>query len=271
MFDEYKFPPGKQDGFREAVSIEAMRIFDTCSERDCITDLAVTLDEGSTLTDTMTVVKTRCAEVSGVCISIDSVPFKKGCYAVDITYTFRLSMDAYERACADNPTPLEGTAVWNKRVILYGSKGSFKTFDSDDNVSGETDSCCRIYTKPKVTVSVVEPIALETKIDCYAPAPVNCDAVATVRGILVTLGLFSVVRIMRPVSILVPTYDYCIPDKECCVSAESPREIFGRLEFPSDEFFPGACRAPAADIPPTECRTERTDFDYMPENTDINE
>ena len=267
MFDDYKFPPDKPDCFKEAVTIEAMRIFDTCSERDCISDLTVTLDEGYCLTDCMTVVKTRCAEVSGVCISVDSVPFKKDCYAVDITYTFSLTMDAYENACSDDPICLKGTAMWNKRVILYGSKGSFKTFDSDNNVTGETDCCCRVTSKPKVTVSVVEPIALETKI-CCIKSSVNCECPTTVRGIVVTLGLFSVIRTLRPVSLLIPTYDYCIPDKECCACAESPKDIFGRLEFPSDEFFPGACRAPGADIPPADCQKS---FDYMPENGEMSE
>lgn len=264
MFDEYKFPPCKQDCFKEAVTIEAMRIFDTCSERDCITDLAVALDPGYCLTDCMTVVKTRCAEVTGVCISVDCVPFKKGCYAVDLTYTFRLTMDAYENACTDEAVTLKGCAVWNKRVILYGSKGSFKTFDSDDNVTGETDKCCKICSKPKVTVSVVEPIALETKIECIkASSGCECSAV---RGITVTLGLFSVVRIMRPVSLLIPTYDYCVPDKECCAPTESPKEIFGRLEFPSDEFFPGANPSPAADVPPD----GSVGYEYIPESGEMN-
>lgn len=265
MFDEYKYPPCKPDCFKEAVSIEAMRIFDTCSERDCISDLRVTLDPGYGLTDCMTIVKTRCAEVSGVCISVDSVPFKNGCYAVDLTFTFRLTMDAYENACTDEAVTLKGCAVWNKRVILYGSKGCFKTFDSDDNITGETDKCCRISCKPKVTVSVVEPIALETNIECIKIGS-GCEYTVA-RSITVTLGLFSVVRIMRPVSLLIPTYDYNIPDKECCSPKETPREIFGRLEFPSDEFFPGAPSMPiGADIPPDNSRT----YEYLPENDEMN-
>lgn len=266
MFDDYKFPPERHDCFKEAVTVEAMRIFDTCSERDCISDLTVTLDEGYTLTDCMTVIKTRCAEVSGVCISVDSVPCKKDCYAVDITYTFSLTMDAYENACSDDPIVLKGTAMWNKRVILYGSKGNFKTFDSDNNVTGETDCCCKTSAKPKVTVSVVEPITLETKIECIRTSA-HCECPTALRGITVTLGLFSVIRIMRPVSLLIPTYDYCVPDKECCVSAESPKEIFGRLEFPSDEFFPGVRRSPAADMPPE----NRQEFEYLSESGEMNE
>ncbi len=238
MIDDYKV----DDCFREAMCIEAQRIFDTCSERDCIPDLCVVLDPGSCLSECMTIVKTRCVDVSNVCIAVDSVPFKNGYYSVDITYTFRLVMDAYEQTCTDEAVTLKGTAVWNKRVILFGSKGNIKTFTSEDDSSGETDRCCRIVNMPKVTVSVVEPIALETKIEC-----INLKSeLAPVRGIVVTLGLFSVVQLTRPVSILIPTYDYCIPDKECCAPAETPCQVFERIEFPTEEFFPSSgkkCRS----------------------------
>lgn len=257
MFEDYKHP----DGFKEAVSIEAQRIFDTCSERDCISDLCVVLDPGCCLTDCMTVVKTRCVEVSNVCIAVDSVPFKNGFYAVDITYTFRLIMEAYEQTCTDEAVILKGSAVWNKRVILYGSKGNIKTFSSDDTVTGETDHCCHIINMPKVSVSVVEPIALETKIDCVKVKS-GCEC-STVRSIVVTLGLFSIVQLTRPVSILIPAYDYCIPSKECCTPAESPREVFGRLEFPTEEFFPSSCPSPHS-----EPQQSDNGYDYPPDGMD---
>lgn len=262
MFDDYKCPGKLPDSFKEAVSIEAQRIFDTCSERDCIPDLQVVLDSSCELKDSMTVVKTRCVEVSNVCISVDCVPFKAGYYAVDITYTFRIIMDAYENTCTDECITLKGSAVWNKRVILFGSKGNIKSFSSDDEVIGETDKCCKIVNMPKVTVSVVEPIALETKIECVK-AMDGCDC-TKVRGIVITLGLFSVVRLTRPVSILIPTYDYCIPDKECCNPAESPKEVFGKIDFPTEEFFPASCPMPTADIPPA---AEKC-FEFPGENCD---
>ena len=35
------------------------------------------------------------------------------------------------------------------------------------------------------------------------------------RRIYVTLGQFSIVRLERDTQLLVPVYDYCMPDKEC--------------------------------------------------------
>ena len=61
-----------------------------------------------------------------------------------------------------------------------------------------------------------------------------------VRKVLVTLGLFTIVRLEREVQLIVPVIDFCIPNDECtAVSSENnPCELFERLCFPVDEFFP---------------------------------
>ena len=61
-----------------------------------------------------------------------------------------------------------------------------------------------------------------------------------VRKVLITLGLFTIVRLEREVQLIVPVVDFCIPSDECStVSNESnPCELFDRLHFPVDEFFP---------------------------------
>ena len=60
------------------------------------------------------------------------------------------------------------------------------------------------------------------------------------RRIYVTLGQFSIVRLERDSQLLVPVYDYCMPDKECsCGSGtEDPCGVFRNIAFPVGEFFP---------------------------------
>lgn len=228
--------------FREAVSVEVQRIFDTCSQRDCISDLPVTLDCSEALSSKISIIKTRSADVSGVCTSIEKLPFKCGYYSADITFTFTLRMEAYEAACTEECIPLTGTAVWNKRVILYGGSGDIKTFTSEAPPQGKSSdiSICRISSRPRVSVSTVPPIALDTRFECDRIISVpECDTAAA-RRIYVTLGLFSVIQLTRPVSLLIPAYDYCIPEKENGCSCESPGQIFDRLDFPAEQFFPQA-------------------------------
>ena len=37
---------------------------------------------------------------------------------------------------------------------------------------------------------------------------------------------------------LIPAFDFCIPDKECVTSGDNPCELFRKIDFPTDEFFP---------------------------------
>ena len=60
------------------------------------------------------------------------------------------------------------------------------------------------------------------------------------RRFYVTLGQFSLVRLERETQLLIPVYDYCIPQAECSGSSdqESPCDLFRNVKFPINEFFP---------------------------------
>ena len=63
--------------------------------------------------------------------------------------------------------------------------------------------------------------------------------VDNVRRWFVTIGQFSMVRLERDTQLLIPAYDYYLPDKECPgTSEDDPCALFGRIDFPVDEFFP---------------------------------
>jgi len=61
------------------------------------------------------------------------------------------------------------------------------------------------------------------------------------RKVYVTIGLFTIVRLERDVQLLIPVIDFCIPQKDCTATSASesnPCELFEKLRFPVDEFFP---------------------------------
>lgn len=253
----------KNNCFKDAVCIEVPRVFDSCSDRDFIYELPVTLSEDSPeITDEMNIVRSRCVEVEATCISVDSVPFKSGYYSVDITYRFKITAEAFCKTfCqAQSGTLLCGTALWNKRVILYGGEGNAKVFTSEQDITPtpvESCDCCFCNTNgnasmPKATVHVVDPVALDAKLICV-PCRKNkcmsashdnclnpCDGNQFERTLAVSLGLFSIIELSRPVSLIVPAYDYCIPGKDCSNStvSEAPSDVFDRIEFPTEQFFP---------------------------------
>lgn len=244
----------KQNTFKDAVCVEAMRVFDSCSSQDCLEDLLVNVDaQTQTLLNAASHVKIPCAEVVDASFTVDAVPFNKGFYSVDITYTFRLEMEI--TSCDEGAvvTDAVGSARFNKKVILFGSEGNTKSFRSDENNGPVINGCDCCSTLPIASVSVVDPIVLGTKFICNPCQPVqpcgfDCndgqgcqdDPVfdPANRQVKVTLGQFSVIKLERPVPVLVPVYDYCIPLKECSSNTDSPCEVFEKISFPTEEFFP---------------------------------
>jgi hypothetical protein len=148
----------------------------------------------------------------------------------------------YERACG-SPTLITGTAYAGKNVILYGGESSSRTFFSDTQYHPETDGpcCCDTGNLPIAAVQVVEPIALETRIGkACTSASAEEEKSPSGRTVIMTLGLFSVVELYRPVTIMVPTYEYTIPTKECHTDTESPCAVFDKIRFPAEEFVTAA-------------------------------
>ena len=58
-------------------------------------------------------------------------------------------------------------------------------------------------------------------------------------SVVVTIGLFSIIKLTRMVQLLIPAFDFCIPTREC-VSAreENACDLFDTIDFPFDQFFP---------------------------------
>ena len=217
-----------------SVPIKTDRIFDSCSDKDCFSNLQVTLAEGELPTE-INIVRSRAATVENVCVNVEPIPFNRGFYSIDITFTFGLEILGYETSRC-TPTVFNGTAYASKNCILYGSESSVRTFRSTD----DPDQPQEVNTTnlPTAIVSVLEPIALESRIGCSQDCGNDQDA--SQRSVFVTLGLFSVVELTRPVTVLVPTLDYTIPRKECNIDSDSPCEVFEKLRFPEDEFSPTA-------------------------------
>ena len=59
-----------------------------------------------------------------------------------------------------------------------------------------------------------------------------------VRQLLVSLGQFSIIRLERDVQLLIPAYDFCMPQAECPGDPQDPCTLFQSFRFPTDAFFP---------------------------------
>lgn len=236
----------------QSVCIDALRVYDSCGDKDCLSDLKVYFtDTDQAVIDTAVSVRIKEADVISVLTDLEPVPFHKGFYSVDMTFFFDVTLDVFT-APGTNPVQIDGLSIFSKKVILYGSEGSVKVFSSECSVDDPDIQNSLNKNMPKATVQVAKPIALSAKLcDCASLVNPPCRipdkicrcfggemVTSASRCVYVSLGMFSIVQIERNVQMLVPSYAYCVPEKECRSSSDNPCEVFSRLDFPTDEFFP---------------------------------
>lgn len=144
-------------------------------------------------------------------------------------------------------------------MILFGSEGNAKTFASKYKEDAFDPQLWRKTNMPNAVVEVVDPIALGAKVvdindkcccdDDFDLASVP-ESVCRVfddslilggeqKRVFVSLGIFSIIKLERRVQLLIPAYDFCIPQKDCIgATDDNPCDLFERISFPVDEFFP---------------------------------
>ena len=250
--------------FKEAVCIDAGRVYDSCCDRDCLEDLRCYFSpQAQEYVDKAVSVRLKSAEVLNVLIDVEPVSFNKGFFSCDLSFFFLLKFDLYmsPNSCA---VPVKGVAFFNKKVILFGSDGNVKVFSgrSSDEKQGCEHGSRLTSNMPKCVVQCVDPIARSAHIgqvrdcdeslryipqcvcDCIGGEPVT-DRSSGTATVFATIGLFTIVQLIRNVQMLIPVYDFCIPEKQCDSTTDQPCDVFRRIKFPTDDFFPPrACDLP---------------------------
>lgn len=244
-------------GIREAVCIHTRKIFDSCKDKDCLEDLRFypCLQYADVLSRALSV-KGGSARLLHIYIDVEPVSFNRGFYTVDLRFFYAVTLQAY--LTSPIPVPVEGLCVFDKRVILFGSEGSAKIFSSDTVLDDLDIPGCRRSNLPTAVVEAVDPIVLDARAEDRCK-PCRCDCGLTEipafiaqsfdqpllfddnggRRYYVTLGQFSLVRLERDTQLLIPVYDYCIPQTECSGGdQEDPCGLFRSVAFPVNEFFP---------------------------------
>ena len=241
-------PSPETPAIREAVSIHTRKIFDSCRDKDCVDDLRVypTVTSQAYIDNALSI-RPKSAQLLSIAVSVEPISFNRGYFTVDCTHFYRVTGEAFPSG-----EPLQGLAIFDKRVMLFGSEGSSLSFSSDEET-------LRVLPDelPVAVVNSVNPIALHMKlVEADAALPGEGEqrqipeAIAnafseplvltdTARRWYTTIGQFSIIRLERPTQIVIPLYDYGLPEKECPGNSEGdPCELFSRIPFPVEEFFP---------------------------------
>lgn len=238
---------------REPVRIHTSQIEDACIDKDCIEDLRVYLTApGQTALESAVNARARSAELLHVYIDVAPIAYNPGHFTADLSFFYRISGEAMSGIT--RPTPLEGLAVFTKRVVLYGGETRTKIFSSRENEL-LPDALYQTHT-PDCVVEAVDPMVLSSRVaesgECSgAGTPEIPPAVQALfseepvlsggRLLYVTLGQFSTVRMERGTQLLVPALSYAMPDRSCSDDPGTPDEpcdLFAQVDFPTQAFYP---------------------------------
>lgn len=232
----------------DSVNIHTRKIFDACKDKDCVEDLRVYPTISSqALIDSAFSVRPDSAELIYVDVDVDEISFNRGYYTVDVTYFYSVTGNTFPGG-----NEVKGLAIFEKRVILFGSDGCVKVFSSSGDMTPAGNS-----SKPVAYVEAVDPIALNMKIvepGCCTGSDSELRAIPNViletigeelvlnssgRRVYATLGQFSIIRLERDTLLTLDDVRYYLPSKECIGSSDDdPCSLFGRVRFPVEEFFP---------------------------------
>ena len=274
-------------GDTRTVCVETNRILDSCRDRDCFENARVFLtDLGREIIDRTSQVRVKDACIAWTYIGIDPVQFNRGFYTVHIRFYVKLIFEACVcmGGCGGHgggtqATEFDGIAVLEKQVVLFGGDSSVSVFRSSADGSAfcaEPEPCYKERSVPTAVVEVVEPIILGAKVlepACREPVCCcccACDVPHSIAGCLsgplcgcdhghdahdddgriltVSLGIFSLVRLVRPAQYLISAAEFVIPDKECVSGGpDNPCDLFRAMAFPVAEFSPAPMPLPVAD------------------------
>ena len=204
---------------REAVCIHTHKIFDSCRDKDCVEDLRFyPTASAQEVLSACQMVRGGTAELLYVYTDVEPVTFNRGFYSIDMRFFYRVTLQV--GTGTPRCTEAEGLCVF--------------------------------------VVEAVDPIVLDARAEDRCK-PCRCDCGLTEipafiaqsfdqpllfddnggRRYYVTLGQFSLVRLERDTQLLIPVYDYCIPQTECSGGdQEDPCGLFRSVAFPVNEFFP---------------------------------
>ena len=230
---------------REAVCIHTRKVYDSCRDKECLQDLRVYLTGTSqTLLDSAINVKPQSAQLLWTYIDVEPISYNRGFYTVDVKYFYRVTCDVFSGV--GRPRPICGLATYDKRTVLFGSEGSARIFSSAYAPASQDIQNLERTNLPVALGCKMTDACASTSQEILADIPADIcscfdeDLVIGGEGrrLFVTLGQFSIIKLERDIQLLMPAYDFCMPQKECAGNPDDPCALFQNFRFPVDEFFP---------------------------------
>ena len=273
----------KDSNIRDTVCVETNRILDSCRDRDCFENVKVFLtDFGQDIIEHTSQVRVKESCIAWTYIGIDPIQFNRGFYTINIRFYIKL---VFEACSCGRTQEFDGIAVIEKKVVLFGGESNVSIFRSSGDGSAfcsEPEPCYKEKSVPQAVLEVVDPIVLDVKVlepICHEPICCCCCACdipepitgclssklcydnddrhpnddhhpdqSNGRTLVISLGIFSLVRLVRPAQYIINAAEFVIPDKECVAEEhDDPCSLFRTMAFPISEFAPPCPIPPSSD------------------------
>ncbi|MDR2649601.1 MAG: hypothetical protein LBB94_07785 [Clostridiales bacterium] len=239
--------------------IIAMKVYDSCRQQDCLTDKQIGparsaehicigddhIHEGDIIDppDNAASVTIDFLKVKKIII-VDKKPnaFKNGFWDIDLKYVFEYRL-TFREADGTVIGCIRANSIFNKRLTLFGSVGADLAFSTDlfkqfgDNT---IDSEPFIMAEAKAVALTAE-LHHRRHHHPHFPFPdkEHCDNSPRIPNeVVVTIGLFSIIKVFRVVNLTVESRGFCVPEECDDISPLNPCEFFDKLDFPLDIFAP---------------------------------
>lgn len=252
--------PGK--GCNDMCCIDVNKIFDSARDKDCLENLRVFLSaDAQEALDRASSIRCRNVDIVSTSISLETVPFNKGYYQVNVRFYFCCTFDV----CIYNGTVQEirGVAAWRQadtafrrrkehQHLYFGPEQQFVLSSGSDGLRGTVYSAHCGGRGGCPHLSGYQSGGLQPSFRILL---LRCGCVARFHPLLQRHSgrrrlrnepaLCDDRHIYRhqactSVQIMLPSCNYCLPDKDSTPAgcANDPCSVFASLGFPTGEFIP---------------------------------
>ena len=169
--------------------------------------------------------------------------FRTGYWDVEVKFVFCYTLTFRDSECCIISCK-NATSIYTLQATLFGSIGSDTAMATDlviaDGLSASTGPYVSVEAK---AAGLAAELKLTTKCSCNCDCNCGCgcedNCIEVPTAVCVTIGLFAIIRLFRPVNMIVRNLGCCVPEE--CTGTESATNIcdfFNSLSFPTDMFCP---------------------------------
>lgn len=234
----------------------ALKIYDSCRYKNCLqpSDLGPALDmDGVPIAAPIEAqsVGIDNLHVSNIIIlSKEANSFRNGFWDVELQYVMRYDL----RFTGQGGVPIsieKAQSNFTQRASLFGSVGAEVTITTDLLAGGQG-----IMRGEPFVIAEARAIGLAAEIKRR-----HCSKDTESPMVFPTIGLFSIIKLFRLVSLLVESRGFVMPPTCGNILPPNPCDFFEELDFPMDTFSPpqraeffgkaggGPCSSATADAP----------------------